>query len=168
MLSRKQKGTCRTLTIYIERPAGVSSKHASSRCLFVHSAWQGAADRIAERVSSLETQVLDGRSALASAVADRDGMVSELKAAREVGGRAGELKVAVLEATAREEALRVEMASLQSALKVKDVIKLRVPHFDIPFWFRGDGHIVFSISALRCPRCCRNLVFECRIFDTNH
>lgn len=70
------------------------------------------------RVSFLETQVLEGRAALASAHADKSGMVLELAAARGAGGRVEELQAAVVEAAAREEALRVEMSSTRSAIKV--------------------------------------------------
>lgn len=70
------------------------------------------------RVSSLESQVLEGRAALASSEADKTGMASELVVSREVAGRVEELKAAVAEAAIREEALRVEMTASKSALEV--------------------------------------------------
>lgn len=70
------------------------------------------------RVSSLESQVLDGRAALASAEADKTGMMSELAMTRDTAGRAEELKAALAEAAIGEEALRVEMAASKSALEV--------------------------------------------------
>lgn len=79
---------------------------------------QGAADRLMARVSSLEAQVLEGRAASASAEADRDGMLSELTVARDAVGRMEEVKAEMAAAMAREEALRVEVAAQNNALKV--------------------------------------------------
>lgn len=70
------------------------------------------------RVSSLESQVLEERAALAFSEADRKGMISELAATRETASRVKELEVVVAEATAREEALRVETAASKNALEV--------------------------------------------------
>lgn len=70
------------------------------------------------RVSSLESQVLEGRAALASAEADKTGMMSELAVTRETVGRVEELKAALAETATREEALRVEMTASKSALEV--------------------------------------------------
>lgn len=47
-----------------------------------------------------------------------DGLSSELAAAREAVVHVGELKASIAEAKAKEEALRVETASLKTALKV--------------------------------------------------
>lgn len=87
-------------------------------CLSRGSPLQRTAEHIAERVSSLEAQVLEGRAALASTQADRDGMISELAAARKRIDQMEELKAGILEATAREGALRTHIAGIQSALKV--------------------------------------------------
>lgn len=70
------------------------------------------------RVSSLESQVLEGRGALAFAEADKNGMITELAVSRETASRVKELEVVMAEATAREEALRVEMAAGKNALEV--------------------------------------------------
>lgn len=80
---------------------------------------QGAADRLTKRVSSLETQLLEGKAALASSQADRNSIVSDLAAAREISNRVEELKAAVTESTTRERALSVKIASLKTALKVR-------------------------------------------------
>lgn len=82
------------------------------------------------RVSSLESQVLEGRAALASAEADKTGMVSELVGAREIAGRVEELKAALAEAATREEALRVEMAASKSALEVRKYLPIRRVYLD--------------------------------------
>lgn len=79
---------------------------------------KGAAERLLVRVSSLESQVLEGRAALASAEADKTGMVSELVVTREIAGRVEGLKAAMAEAATREEALRVEMTASKNALEV--------------------------------------------------
>lgn len=70
------------------------------------------------RVSSLEAQVLEGKAASASAEADRDGILSELRAARDAVSRMEGVKAEVAAAMAREEALRVEIAAQNNALKV--------------------------------------------------
>eukprot|EP00904_Undaria_pinnatifida_P001842 jgi/Undpi1/11659/HiC_scaffold_36.g13954.m1 len=77
---------------------------------------KGAADRLMERVSSLEAQVLEGRAVLASAETDKGGLVSELAVAREAVGRMEEVKAEMAAAMAREEALRVEIAAQNNAL----------------------------------------------------
>jgi len=69
-------------------------------------------------VSALESQVLEGRAALASTEADRSGMISELAVARETAGRVEELKANVAEANTREEALRAQMVASKKALEV--------------------------------------------------
>lgn len=74
------------------------------------------------RVSSLESQVLEGRAALAFAEADRGGMISELEVTRETASRVKELKAVIVEATAREEALRMEMAASKNALEVGNIM----------------------------------------------
>ena len=73
------------------------------------------------RVSSLEAQVLEGRAVLASAEADRDGVLSELTVARDAVGRMEGVKAEIAAAMAREEALRVEIAAQNNALKVRTV-----------------------------------------------
>eukprot|EP00903_Cladosiphon_okamuranus_P017656 g16259.t2 len=78
---------------------------------------KGAAERLAVRVSTLESQVLEGRAAIASAEADKTGMESELAATRETAGRVEELKATIAEAATREEALRVEMTASKGALE---------------------------------------------------
>ena len=82
---------------------------------------QGAADRLMERVSSLEAQVLEGRAVLASAETDKGGLVSELAVAREAVGRMEEVKAEMAAAMAREEALRVEIAAQNNALTVRNM-----------------------------------------------
>lgn len=89
---------------------------------FLHFVWaspsQGAADRLMARVSSLEAQVLEGRAVLASTEAEKDGMLSELTAARDAVGCMEGVKAEMAAAMAREEALRVEIAAQNNALKV--------------------------------------------------
>lgn len=75
-----------------------------------------------KRVSALEAQVLEGRAELSSTQADRNGFASELATAREAVVRVDELKALVVEAKAKEEVLRVEAASLKTALKVLMVL----------------------------------------------
>lgn len=82
------------------------------------------------RVSSLETQVLERRAALASAEADKTGMVSELEVSRETAGRVEELKAAMAEAATREEALRVEMTASKNALEVGKTFLARRVYVD--------------------------------------
>ncbi len=69
-------------------------------------------------MSALESQVLEGRAALASTEADRSGMISELAVARETAGRMEELKAKMAEATTKEEALRTQMVASKNALEV--------------------------------------------------
>lgn len=69
-------------------------------------------------MSALESQVLEGRAALAANEADRSGMISELAVAREAAGRVEELKACIAEATTREEGLRAQMVASKNALEV--------------------------------------------------
>lgn len=85
---------------------------------FWASSLQGAAERLMARISSLEAQVLEGRAVLATAEADRGGIVSELSAAKDAVGCMEEVKAEMAAASAREEALRVEIAAQNNALKV--------------------------------------------------
>lgn len=78
------------------------------------------------RVSSLESQVLEGRGALAFAEADKNRILSELAVSRETASRVKELEAVMAEATAREEALRVEMATGRNALEVGSRIQTPV------------------------------------------
>ncbi|CAM9112685.1 unnamed protein product [Laminaria digitata] len=78
---------------------------------------KGAAERLMARISSLEAQVLEGRAVLATAEADRGGIVSELSAAKDAVGCMEEVKAEVAAALTREDALRVEIAAQNNALK---------------------------------------------------
>lgn len=72
------------------------------------------------RLSTLEGQVLDGKAALASAQAERDAMVSEVAAAREAGDQFRKLETAMIESSAREDAVRAKLGSSNDALKVRN------------------------------------------------
>lgn len=69
-------------------------------------------------MSSLESQILEGKAALAACEADRAGILSELAVAREVSGRVEELRAAIAEAMSREETLKVEVAATKNAIEV--------------------------------------------------
>lgn len=79
---------------------------------------QDAADRLTERVSSLETKLLEGRAALALVKADKDAIALELVDAKEASVRMGEQKEEIVEAKAREEALRMEVDTTKNTLQV--------------------------------------------------
>lgn len=69
-------------------------------------------------MSSLETKLLEGRAALASTKFDRDTIALELVDAKTASVRVGEQKEEILEAKAREEALRMEVDTIKNALQV--------------------------------------------------
>ncbi|CAM9143282.1 unnamed protein product, partial [Hapterophycus canaliculatus] len=89
---------------------------------------KAAAERLMLRVSYLESQVLEGKAALASSETDRSGILSELAVAREGSDRMEELKAAIAEVTSREEALRVELAATKSALEAAEMSLKRERH----------------------------------------
>ena len=73
-------------------------------------------------MSILESQVLEGRAALASTEADRSGMISELAVAKEAAGRVEEMKANMADATSREEALRAQLAASKKSLEVRNTV----------------------------------------------
>lgn len=105
-------------------------------------------------MSALESQVLEGRAALASAEADKTGMESELVVTRETAGRVEELKAAMAEAAIREEALRVEMTASKSALEVEKKLK-SPPSRGVGFLdLRSRLHSTFRQAFLLGPVLC--------------
>eukprot|EP00752_Nemacystus_decipiens_P003758 g3461.t2 len=114
----------------VEREESVSRKLRGSLAEAEGRALQekGAAERLMTRVSSLESQVLEGRAALASTEADKTRIMSELTVMREAASRMRELKTALAEAAAREEALRGDMTANKSTLETVEASLERERH----------------------------------------
>ncbi|CAM9779321.1 unnamed protein product [Ascophyllum nodosum] len=101
---------------------------------------KGAADRLAERLSSLEVQVLEGRAELSCAQVERKAIASELATAREGVSSLEDTKAAMeAEARAREERLRIEIVNIENTLKTAKAAEEREKQEKMEAWKIKDG-----------------------------